>query len=94
MLTKAIFSILVLLVCEAFGNPTEDDCKLSRDIGKCDEGGLTKPEKRFYFNTVSRKCEQFEYSGCKGNKNNFKSEIECTNLCFKEKQAYDDKENI
>ncbi|XP_050405738.1 actinia tenebrosa protease inhibitors [Patella vulgata] len=51
------------------------------DIGPCD-GAF----KRFYFNIVSNKCEEFSYGGCAGNTNNFLTLKDCATQC-KEKNA-------
>ncbi|CAF0851289.1 unnamed protein product [Brachionus calyciflorus] len=56
--------------------PQVDVCKLDMEIGPC--RGLIK---RFYFNKTSQKCEEFNYGGCKGNKNNFLSLHECRSGC-------------
>ncbi len=39
--------------------------------------------KRFFYNTETGKCEQFVYGGCKGNQNNFLTELECKTRCIK-----------
>ncbi|CAL1266717.1 unnamed protein product [Larinioides sclopetarius] len=36
---------------------------------------------RFFFNQESRQCEQFNYGGCRGNKNNFKTKEDCESKC-------------
>jgi len=57
--------------------PTKFDyCKLPAETGEC-EG----PIERWFFNTVSQKCETFEYEGCERNKNNFNTERECSTTC-------------
>lgn len=44
--------------------------------GECD-----KFTKRFYFSKDENVCKKFNYGGCGGNKNNFKSKEECANRC-------------
>ncbi|XP_033833602.1 kunitz-type protease inhibitor 2 isoform X2 [Periophthalmus magnuspinnatus] len=36
---------------------------------------------RWFFNVSSGRCERFIYGGCRGNKNNYAKEEECTNSC-------------
>lgn len=51
-------------------------CKLKPDVGPCDGAFY-----RWFFNPVKGKCEQFSYGGCGGNKNNFKTKVECQEAC-------------
>ncbi|KAH6926582.1 hypothetical protein HPB50_019823 [Hyalomma asiaticum] len=37
---------------------------------------------RYYFNNVTKTCEQFIYGGCRGNGNNFHTLEECQNTCW------------
>uniref|UniRef100_A0A915LCP2 BPTI/Kunitz inhibitor domain-containing protein n=1 Tax=Romanomermis culicivorax TaxID=13658 RepID=A0A915LCP2_ROMCU len=53
-----------------------DPCQLPVSIGS-GAASLT----RWYFNTMSKKCEKFTYSGMKGNQNNFMNEPECQEVC-------------
>ncbi|XP_046737173.1 papilin [Diprion similis] len=53
-----------------------DPCEQPSEPGPC-EGNFT----RWYFNTESSSCEEFNYGGCKGNKNNFPTEISCKQQC-------------
>ncbi|XP_043552386.1 low-density lipoprotein receptor-related protein 11 isoform X2 [Chiloscyllium plagiosum] len=36
---------------------------------------------RWYFDSVSKTCRHFIYSGCQGNRNNFLQELDCKNGC-------------
>ncbi|GCC20542.1 hypothetical protein chiPu_0019104 [Chiloscyllium punctatum] len=36
---------------------------------------------RWYFDSVSKTCRHFIYSGCQGNRNNFLQELDCENGC-------------
>ncbi|XP_055949174.1 zonadhesin-like isoform X5 [Argiope bruennichi] len=36
---------------------------------------------RYFYNQETRQCEQFNYGGCRGNKNNFKTKEECETSC-------------
>uniref|UniRef100_A0A3Q3X6D8 Tissue factor pathway inhibitor n=1 Tax=Mola mola TaxID=94237 RepID=A0A3Q3X6D8_MOLML len=53
-------------------------CLLEVDDGPC-RGDLP----RYYYNTITQKCELFYYGGCQGNANNFKSYQECQKACFR-----------
>ena len=37
--------------------------------------------KRFYYDITEKACKIFQFSGCKGNRNNFESLQECSNQC-------------
>ncbi|XP_034285046.1 tissue factor pathway inhibitor isoform X1 [Pantherophis guttatus] len=51
-------------------------CLLENDPGVC--RGLIS---RYFYNKESQQCEKFQYGGCLGNQNNFKSLQECQNTC-------------
>lgn len=53
-------------------------CLLQVDEGPC-RGDI----ERYYYNTITQKCELFSYGGCQGNANNFKSYQECQKTCFR-----------
>ncbi|EYC31476.1 hypothetical protein Y032_0004g2174 [Ancylostoma ceylanicum] len=53
-------------------------CKQKMDVGLC---RASLP--RFFYNSTSRKCEEFIYGGCGGNKNNFDDENECRKKCMR-----------
>ncbi|RNA27619.1 Kunitz Bovine pancreatic trypsin inhibitor domain [Brachionus plicatilis] len=57
-------------------NIENDECSLDKETGPC-----RALFKRFFFNKNSGKCEEFDYGGCKGNRNNFVSLIECQARC-------------
>uniref|UniRef100_A0A8C9RS28 Tissue factor pathway inhibitor n=1 Tax=Scleropages formosus TaxID=113540 RepID=A0A8C9RS28_SCLFO len=48
-----------------------------------DEGPCGDFIPRYYYNTLSQKCEEFTYSGCLGNSNNFKTFEECQKTCWR-----------
>ncbi|XP_031784533.1 papilin isoform X3 [Nasonia vitripennis] len=54
-----------------------DPCTLPQEVGPC-EGNFT----RWYFNKESQNCEVFKYGGCKGNHNNYPSEVACRQQCL------------
>ena len=43
-------------------------------------------ETQYYFNSETRLCEQFVYSGCGGNANRFSSAYNCLHACRPESQ--------
>ncbi|XP_013198315.2 boophilin-G2-like [Amyelois transitella] len=45
------------------------------------KGNCKDKLKRFYYDAQLDKCANFTFSGCKGNKNNFESELECERRC-------------
>ncbi|XP_015681881.1 tissue factor pathway inhibitor isoform X2 [Protobothrops mucrosquamatus] len=51
-------------------------CLLENDPGIC--RGLIP---RYFYNKESQQCEKFQYGGCLGNQNNFKTLQECQNTC-------------
>ncbi|KAK7939000.1 hypothetical protein WMY93_002326 [Mugilogobius chulae] len=53
-----------------------EECQLSVDPGDCDGA-----ERRFFYNTTTRRCQSFTYSGCGGNKNNFLHRRSCYRKC-------------
>ena len=55
---------------------TEFVCKLPKGPGSC--GAYTQ---RWWFNANTGNCEQFTYTGCQGNDNNFASYTDCQTFC-------------
>ncbi|XP_040045361.2 tissue factor pathway inhibitor 2 [Gasterosteus aculeatus] len=53
-------------------------CLLEVDEGPC-RGSI----ERYFYNTMTQKCEIFFYGGCQGNDNRFKSYEECQKSCFR-----------
>ncbi len=62
---------------------TTFECFLAQD--PCGEtmapGTGTSNLPRWYYNSNSRRCEQFQYSGLRGNQNNFVSQQACRLVC-------------
>nr|XP_022324862.1 neurogenic locus notch homolog protein 4-like isoform X2 [Crassostrea virginica] len=56
--------------------PNQNACDLQPVAGPC-----KMREVRFFYNSVNKKCEQFVYGGCLGNKNNFASQKACERAC-------------
>ncbi|CAF2981569.1 unnamed protein product [Rotaria socialis] len=55
---------------------TKDDCNLPKMTGPC---RASFP--RFFYNPATQSCESFVYGGCRGNKNNFNTKVECDLAC-------------
>ncbi|UJR37563.1 hypothetical protein I4U23_030264 [Adineta vaga] len=51
-------------------------CKLPKNVGLCRQSKL-----RFYYDSKLNKCQTFTYTGCRGNKNNFRSALICEKTC-------------
>ncbi|KAH6926581.1 hypothetical protein HPB50_019822 [Hyalomma asiaticum] len=75
------------------GNVTHDDESWNKHLNKplglnpvCNETKYPGPcfgyFPRYYFNNVTKTCEQFIYGGCRGNGNNFHTLEECQNTCW------------
>lgn len=58
-------------------------CNQPVDYGKCKKGESGTKETRWYYDDGESKCRKFEYSGCGGNNNNFKSKEKCKKKCVK-----------
>lgn len=54
----------------------KDVCFLKEAVGRC-----RAAFQRWHFNMETGKCESFIYGGCHGNKNNFRTKIECEEFC-------------
>ncbi|EFP05579.1 hypothetical protein CRE_27537 [Caenorhabditis remanei] len=65
----------------AFSVDVAPHCELPLDMGEtsCKDG---KKEIRYHFDTRAFMPLAFEYTGCGGNKNNFKSDSECRDICL------------
>ena len=53
-----------------------DPCTLPMDQGIC-QGNI----QRYFYNTVTQRCEIFFWSGCLGNDNKFNSLHDCEEMC-------------
>uniref|UniRef100_A0A8C9L3A3 BPTI/Kunitz inhibitor domain-containing protein n=1 Tax=Pavo cristatus TaxID=9049 RepID=A0A8C9L3A3_PAVCR len=53
-----------------------DFCYLPSVCGNCKALFI-----RFFYNASSQQCEEFIYGGCGGNRNNFETERECSQVC-------------
>jgi len=64
--------------CEGVCQPKKDEpvCKKPKAEGAC-----TGDYPRWFYNSGSGDCEEFSYSGCRGNNNRFMTRQECGNTC-------------
>ncbi|NXB84754.1 TFPI2 inhibitor, partial [Vidua chalybeata] len=46
-----------------------------------DEGLCSSSVPRYYYDTKTKSCKEFRYTGCGGNANNFVTEMDCYNVC-------------
>ncbi|XP_064417188.1 kielin/chordin-like protein [Latimeria chalumnae] len=62
--------------------PMIQACSMPKAEGQCN-GALEKeePGRRWFYNTQSGRCEEFIFSGCRGNSNSFRSREECIQHC-------------
>lgn len=66
--------------CESQCGNVQDLCSLPPVRGRCQENAT-----RYYYDRRTDQCYPFEYSGCRGNKNNFYSERDCTAQCQRQR---------
>uniref|UniRef100_A0A8C0HNQ4 Tissue factor pathway inhibitor 2 n=1 Tax=Buteo japonicus TaxID=224669 RepID=A0A8C0HNQ4_9AVES len=50
-----------------------------------DEGLCSSSVPRYYYDSKTKSCKEFKYTGCGGNANNFVTETDCYNVCRKGK---------
>jgi hypothetical protein len=82
--TKQILPFVVLPAdSNAFHNVSKSKCSNNTNI--CSLAPATGPSQasfvRFFYNPISKQCEQFFYGGCLGNANNFKTIDDCLAKC-------------
>lgn len=64
--------------CEGLCDDVVSTCDLALLYGRCSEN-ITK----WYYDAYSQECQEFEFSGCYGNKNNFDDKRSCEHACRK-----------
>ncbi|XP_023166272.2 papilin isoform X2 [Drosophila hydei] len=62
--------------CQNDCHPAQDTCSLPPIAGRCSD-----TSSRWYFDGRTGTCLQFEFTGCRGNRNNFVSEQSCLDYC-------------
>lgn len=72
----AIFYVIIFLWSSSVTCVPETRCYLKQEVGPC--RGLIE---RFWFNPNTRRCEEFFFGGCGGNRNNFRTLEACTASC-------------
>ncbi|XP_054082505.1 actinia tenebrosa protease inhibitors [Zeugodacus cucurbitae] len=65
-------------VAAEVANDFYSECYQPREVGRC--FGLFR---RYAYNADSRRCEEFVYGGCGGNRNNFESKEACESTCLR-----------
>ncbi|XP_061433953.1 papilin-like isoform X2 [Lethenteron reissneri] len=88
MTSATLFSYLLAytaITCnsqEVTGDESDDElsiraiCTMDREIGPCQ---AIIP--RYFYNRYTQRCQKFNFGGCHGNANNFKTETECRIAC-------------
>jgi len=69
----------IVLVDAIVADARKGYCSLSPEVGPC-----RADLQRWYFNPTAKRCEHFQYGGCRGNANNFLSEKSCIKYCAPE----------
>ncbi|XP_065148030.1 tissue factor pathway inhibitor 2 [Paramisgurnus dabryanus] len=77
-LLGGLLLIIAVMQRAVAGRLNKEVCLLQVDEGPCDDD-----VNRYYYNTITQMCEEFSYSGCGGNLNNFKTLMDCRKTCFK-----------
>lgn len=57
-------------------------CYQMLDVGEQCYTGYYGPSTQYYFNSLSLRCERFDYKGCGGNENRFVDEESCNKGCI------------
>uniref|UniRef100_A0A1I7RSD0 Papilin n=1 Tax=Bursaphelenchus xylophilus TaxID=6326 RepID=A0A1I7RSD0_BURXY len=78
--------------CKGNGNlfKTEQECKdiCGSYLNVCDLPAVKGPcgghHQKFYYNKEAKECQQFEFSGCLGNGNNFATKEQCEERCSRQ----------
>ncbi|XP_017277888.1 tissue factor pathway inhibitor 2 isoform X2 [Kryptolebias marmoratus] len=78
LILLALFTVLSSFGSSSAALTRKEACLLQVDDGPC-----RADMERFFYNTITQKCEVFSYGGCLGNANNFKSYPECQKTCFR-----------
>lgn len=66
---------------EACNNVCKTEDVRPRCLKRPEYGHCSNVTERFYYDSNCKCCQTFQYSGCKGNNNNFKTEQQCLSRC-------------
>ncbi|XP_033762506.1 mambaquaretin-1-like [Pecten maximus] len=78
MKTALLVAVVVLVILDLTAARRPHHCKLPVDHGhRCAHGA----RQRVYFDMKTKSCNSFNYRGCGGNKNRFKSHHDCRKEC-------------
>ncbi|KAI9529027.1 hypothetical protein NQZ68_015794 [Dissostichus eleginoides] len=79
-----VCAMMALVRATALSEATaEKDLTAVKCLLQVDKGPCKAYIGRYYYNTITQKCEIFYYGGCQGNANNFRSYQECQKSCFR-----------
>uniref|UniRef100_A0A673C4F5 BPTI/Kunitz inhibitor domain-containing protein n=1 Tax=Sphaeramia orbicularis TaxID=375764 RepID=A0A673C4F5_9TELE len=69
--------------CDANSNnfETKEECESTCSGAELQVGPCRAAFQRWYFNSLTGRCQRFIYGGCKGNKNNYENEESCRSMC-------------
>ncbi|CAH8838463.1 unnamed protein product, partial [Trichobilharzia szidati] len=71
------FAVVFLILCaHKYSLSFNSVCFQRMDDGPCRARHL-----RYYYNSTLGSCIEFDYGGCKGNKNNFHTVEDCQEAC-------------
>lgn len=75
-----------LTTCKEYCNPRKNVPVLCLD--PVDKGKCSASIPRYFYNTATKMCEEFIYSGCGGSSNNFVSRQSCMDVCAKGRKKH------
>ncbi|CAH3117388.1 unnamed protein product [Pocillopora meandrina] len=70
--------LLIVILISSVLVQAKDICRLPPEKGPC---RAYMP--RYYFDAMVGQCKMFIYGGCGGNENNFRTEQDCGNKCYR-----------
>ncbi|XP_033216700.1 spondin-1-like isoform X3 [Belonocnema kinseyi] len=65
-----------IVSCNFTKEDAQEICTEPKDKGKCSANII-----RFYYDQEAKACKHFSYTGCEGNRNNFPTAKDCSDLC-------------
>lgn len=67
--------------CEQLCDDAVGMCDLAPLYGRCSDNST-----KWYYDAYHQECQEFVYSGCYGNKNNFDDKRSCDNACGRDRE--------